>query len=136
VALISNLILSLVRDVANVTIKMDYDITFDEFDRRTNLLYIESWRVIGDDTGQDGDDGPIGDDPLLGVGAFAQFVASNGLAVLHRTRTRTAPWASLDEDAGLPAPADDDEIRAVVTLTPRLPTATSFESAVQVISAP
>jgi hypothetical protein len=136
VAAISNLRLTLARNIANVTITIDYDIVFSDFDRRTNLQYMESWRLIGDDTNQDGDDGPIGDDPVLGVGALSSLVTSNGLTTLHRSRTRTEAWTTLDEDAGLPAPANDDEIRAVVTLTPQLPTAGRFESAAQLISAP
>jgi hypothetical protein len=137
VASITNLTLTVVRNIANVTTTIDYDITFDEFDRRTNLRYLESsWRLIGDDTGQDGDDGMVGDDLVLGEGALTALVSADGLTVRHRTRSRTDAWTSLNEDSALPAPNNDDEIRAVVTLTPQLPITVRRESAAQVVSSP
>jgi hypothetical protein len=55
-------------------------------------------------------------------------VSTNGRATTHRTRTRSIPFENLDEDT-VPFPnAADDEIRAVVTLTPQLPMVTSRES--------
>jgi hypothetical protein len=123
---ISNLNLSVVKDVANAEITVDYDINWDSFDQSTDLEYSEAWKLIGDDTGQDGDNIPVGDDPIsLGLVAIAS-VSSNGNAVTHRTKTRTIAFTSLGEDISAIDP--DDEIRAVVTLIPQLPGTTSRES--------
>jgi hypothetical protein len=46
--------------------------------------------------------------------------------VTHRVKTKTIAFSSLNEDNSAVDP--DDEIRAVVTLTPLLPVATSRES--------
>lgn len=127
-ASVSNMQLSIVKDVANAEITLDYDIMFSSFDQLTNLSYLESWKLIGDDTGQDGDDQAAGDDPInLGL-MLLSTVSSNGQASLHRTKTRTIAWSNLNEDVTAPA-APDDEIRAVVTLQPSLPVTTSRESA-------
>jgi hypothetical protein len=131
-ATISTPQLSLARDVDNAEITVTYTITWSAFDQLTNLSYIESWRLIGDDTGQDGDDLPTGDDAIPMGLVFSPFggLSSNGNATTSRTLTKTIGWDDLDEDVG------DDEIRAVVTLTPLLPTATSRESLASVVTAP
>jgi hypothetical protein len=123
---ISNLNLTVVKDVANAAITVDYDINWNAFDQSTDLEFDEFWKLIGDDTNQDGDNLPIGDDPIsLGLMPIVR-VSSNGQAVTHRTKTRTIAFTNLNEDISTPDP--DDEIRAVVTLTPLLPVATSRES--------
>ena len=78
----------------------------------------------GDDTGQDGDNGPVGDDPIsLGLVPIPLFgISYDGQPTTHRSKSFTIAWTDLNEDP------DDDEIRAVVTLTPQLPVATSRES--------
>ncbi len=129
---ISNLTLSLVKDVANMDVTFEYDIEWDPFDQATDIDYDESWKLIGDDTNQDGDNLPVGDDPIsLGLMPIVR-VSSNGNAVTHRTKTRTIAFSNLDEDTGV---NEDDEIRAVVTLRPLLPVATSRESSMVPVNA-
>ncbi len=124
---INNLTLAVVKDVANALITVDYDIKWDAFDQSTDLEYDESWKLIGDDTNQDGDNLPIGDDPISLGGLMPILrVSSSGQAVTHRTQTKTIAFGNLDEDISIPDP--DDEIRAVVTLRPLLPVSTSRES--------
>jgi hypothetical protein len=123
---ITNLSLVVVKDVANAEITVDYDINWSSFDQQTDLEFDEAWKLIGDDTNQDGDNLPLGDDPIsLGLMPITR-VSSNGQAVTHRTKSRTIAFNQLNEDISIPDP--DDEIRAVVTLTPLLPVATSRES--------
>jgi len=136
-ASVSNIVLSIVRDVANANVTVTYDINWSNFDQLTNLPYTESVRLIGDDSGQDGDNLPAGDDLIL-VGAFPlnPSVSSNGQAVTARTKNFTFAFSSLNEDFLLATLADiDDEIRALVTLSPRLPIAVSAESNVVVVDA-
>jgi hypothetical protein len=122
---INNLTLTVVKDVANAEISAVFDIDWDPFDQATDLDYDETIRLIEDDTSQDGDNLPLGDDPVsLGLVPIVR-VSSNGQAVTNRTRSFTIPFSNLDKDVGV---NEDDEIRAVVTLTPRLPVATSRES--------
>lgn len=133
-ATVANMNLSIVRQVANAEITLTYDIVFSSFDQATDLAYFESWRLIGDDTGQDGEDGVAGDDAIsMGFTAVAT-VSSNGAASIARTKTKTLAWSALNEDTG--ALFSDDEIRAVVTLTPQLPAVTSRESAMVLVTAP
>ena len=125
-ATISNATLSILKDVANAEITFEFDINWDNLDQSTNLQYDGSWKLIGDDTGQDGDGAPVGDDPI-GLGLMPLIrVSSNGQAVTHRVKTKTIAFSVLNEDTSAVDP--DDEIRAVVTLTPLLPVATSRES--------
>ena len=132
-ALVENLTVTVNRDVANADITVEYDIVWDSFDQSTNVPWEETWRLIGDDTGQDGDDGTPGDDNIpLGL-MFVSTVSSNGDASTHRVKSKTIAWATLNEDKLLP-PADDDELRAVVTLTPKLPVAASKESGLVVLN--
>ena len=128
--------LSIVRDVDNAEITVTYTITWSAFDQLTNLSYTETWRLVGDDTGQDGDNAPVGDDPIpLGLVFFPiGGLRSNGQASTARVLTRTIGFADLDEDSN--GGNLDDEIRAVVSLTPALPIATSRESGAVVVTAP
>ena len=50
-ARISNVELSVVEDVANANIEIDYDIDWDSYDQASNQLYQENWKLVGDDTG-------------------------------------------------------------------------------------
>lgn len=116
--------------VANITV--EYDINFSAFDQASNQPYAEVCRLIGDDTGivpaEDGVDDPIPGGtlfPLIPIPPFNQ-VSSNGLATVHKTRTRTLPLSNLNEDTG--AVPNPDELRAVVTLTPVAPAAVKRES--------
>jgi hypothetical protein len=126
----TNMKLTILKDVANADLTFEYDIVWSDFDKATNLLYTEVWGVKEDDTSQDGDDGPAGDDPIsLGLMPLLQ-VSANGAASTHRTFNKTIAYASLGKDNGLPSPDDDEEIRAFVTLTPQLPLASTRESSV------
>ena len=133
-ASVSNLNLTVVRDVANAEITIEYDIIWSNFDQLTNLPYVDSFRLIEDDTNQDGDNLPLGDDPVsLTQLTFVLPISSNGQAVTHRTKTTTLPFANLNKDDS--AGNTDDEIRAVVTLTPKLPVETSRESNLVTVTA-
>jgi hypothetical protein len=124
---ISNVSLSIVKDVANAEIQLAYDIEWDPFEQSSNIPFDEAWKLVGDDTNSDGDNLPLGDDPIsLGLVAITR-VSSNGQAVTHRTKSRTIAFSSLNEDT-FSSGDNDDEIRAVVTLTPQLPAQTSRES--------
>ena len=126
-ASVSNLNLSVVRDVANAEITIEYDIVWSNFDQLTNLPYVDTFRLIEDDTSQDGDNLPLGDDPVsLGVLVAIGPVSSNGQATTHRTKNVTIAFANLNKDDN--GGNLDDEIRAIVTLTPQLPVEISRES--------
>jgi hypothetical protein len=125
-ATISNLNVAVARNVANADVTVTYTINWSPFDQATNLGYLEVWDLIGDDTNQDGDTGPAGDDPIS-LGLTPVFtVSSNGNASTSRSLSKTIAFANLNEDDV--AGNTDDEIRATVTLTPQLPTATTRES--------
>jgi hypothetical protein len=121
--MISNLVLTLTKDIANAEVDVTYRINFSTFDQLTNLAYTESWSLVALDGGVKT---TIFTGPILAAG-----VSSNGNAFLDRTKSTTIPWADLDEDLN-----DDDEIAAVVTLTPRLPTARTAQSATVVVNSP
>ncbi|HOZ58361.1 MAG TPA: hypothetical protein PKY70_09260 [Nakamurella multipartita] len=124
----SNVNLTLLRNVANANATVTYTVNWSAFDQASNLQYVESVRFIGDDTGQDGDTGPVGDDPIsIGLN-FSTLLSANGQATTSRTRSFTFPWANLNEDDVPILGNTDDEIRAVVTLTPQLPVTVTTES--------
>ena len=125
----TNVTLSIAEDVANAIVILDFDITWSLLDRETNLQYTETWRLIGDDTFQDGDDSANpGDDPI-DIGLVAQsIVSANGQSSMHRTKTRTIPFGDLQEDTHAVPGVGDDEIRAVVELRPLLPVLSTRES--------
>lgn len=131
----SNVNLTIVRDVANANATVTYTVNWSAFDRASNLQYLESVRFIGDDTDQDGDTGPAGDDPInIGL-TFSVLLSANGQTTTSRTRSFTFPFANLNEDNVPLLGNTDDEIRAVVTLTPRLPVTINAESNVVVVAA-
>ena len=129
--------MSIVRNVANARVTVTYDITWSNFDQLTNLPYSEIVRLIGDDSGLDGDNLPAGDDPIaIGMFPLNPSVSSNGQAVTPRTKDFTIAFSTLNEDFLLATAADiDDEIRALVTLSPRLPIVVSAESNFVVVDA-
>ena len=132
----TNIVLSIVRNVANANVTVTYNVYWSAFDQSTNLQYTESVRLIGDDTGQDGDNGVVGDDSIFtGLVLFPPVISSNGQAVTARSRTFIFAFANLDEDGTLPAPDNDDEIRALVALTPRLPVPFTAESNLVTVNA-
>jgi hypothetical protein len=128
--------LTLTIDVVNdgpdleARITVEYDIDFSSYDQNSNQPYREVCRLIGDDTGiapaEDGVDDLIPNGQLFPFLLFPGQVASDGKATVHRTRTKTIPLSSLNEDSQ--AGANPDEIRAQVTLSPILPVAVSRES--------
>ena len=134
-ASISNLTLSIVKDVANADVTVEYDISWSSFDQLTNLQYFDACGLIGDDTNQDGDEIVVpGDDKISGGTMPTFLVSAGGQTSTHRKRTLTLAFGNLNED-NFPGADGDDEIRAVVTLTPQLPTTTSRESPVSVVNA-
>jgi hypothetical protein len=120
---------TITKDVANAEIDFEYTIKWSDFDKLTNLQYQETWKLIGDDTGQDGDDTHAGDDSINTGPIEIAFVSPNGASSTKRTKSKTIAYSNLDEDSG------DDEIRAVVSLSPLLPSAVSKESDVVVVNA-
>ena len=76
----SNVNLTILRDVANANATVTYTINWSAFDQASNLQYSESIRFIGDDTGQDGDTGPVGDDPISIGLSFIALLSANGQA--------------------------------------------------------
>lgn len=135
-ATVNNIVLSIVRNVANANVTVTHDVNWSPFDQLTNLQYTETVRLIGDDTGQDGDNGVVGDDSIFtGLVFPIPVVSSNGQAVTARTKSFTFAFTNLNEDGSLPAPDNDDEIRAVVTLTPRLPGPVTAESNLVTVNA-
>lgn len=104
-----------------------YDIVFDSYDQNSNQVYAEVCRLMGDDTIL-GDPPAAGTDDTLGflTPLFFRNTRSDGQPSLSRHWTRTFRLADLDEDRG-PIP-NPDEIRALVTLNPLPPAATSRES--------
>jgi hypothetical protein len=144
-ASVSNLTLAIqvVNNGANLeaNVEVEYDIVFSSFDQNSNQPYTELCRLIGDDTGivpaEDGvDDVIVGGQlfpPPIILPPFNQ-VASNGLAMVHRKRTRTLPLSALNEDQG--AVPNPDELRAQVSLTPVLPIAVSGQSNLVTLNIP
>jgi hypothetical protein len=123
---ITNLDLDLAFDVANVHIKVSYDITWNSYDQASNQPYRETVRLIGDDTGitppEDGTDDSIPNGTLSPV-FFPVTLQSNGAPTLHRSFAKTIARANLNED-----PAGLDEILAVAQLAPVAPAAVRAES--------
>lgn len=129
--------LTITKNVANADVELIYTVNYDDFDVSTNIGYRETYQLRGDDTGQDGDDNGTGDDSVGVTFFFVSPQAANGQASRQRTQTCSLPWATLNEDSGLmTALNNDDEIRAVVTLTPQLPVTAVQESSVRVVTSP
>jgi hypothetical protein len=127
-ASITTPVVTIVRDLANAEVEVKYTINWTEFDRNSNLQYLETWKMIEDDTGQDGDEVPAdGDDPIPQQFGFAAVLSAGGRTSTERTLTRRLAFADFNQDVG------DDEIRAVVTLTPQLPLGIVRESAAVVL---
>ncbi len=113
-AKITNVVLSLTVDIANVNVKVDYDIAWSTYDQASDQPYLESVRLIGDDTGMNPPEDGV-DDILTTISPIFIPVTlrSAGAPTTHRSFTRTIAKASLNED-----PLGTDEIRALVRLTP------------------
>jgi hypothetical protein len=117
-------------DVANVTVSVSYDIQWSAFDQASQLSYLERVELFGDDTQVVGSAEDGVDDRIPSGVLVSQLVSSDGSPTLQRPPfTRTIPLANLNEDLGiLGVNLNPDEIRARVTLTPRLPSVVTRES--------
>ncbi len=124
---IADVELTLGQDVANANFTIRYKINWSELDQVTNLAYTEVVKLVGNDPNRQQDlwTGPI----------LANGISSNGDKTTERVHPAvgdfTIPWTDLDEDPGA-----DDEIVAVVTLTPRLPVPVTAQSAVVTVQSP
>lgn len=108
-------------------VDVTYDISFDEFDQKTDQVYVEVCKLIGDDTGT-GDEPAAGPDDVIGylTPLFFRNTRANGARSLTRHFSKVFRKADLNEDR---APVSNpDEIRALVTLTPVMPSATERQS--------
>ena len=126
---------TITKDFANANFELDYEVDYDDFDVNTNLGYTESWYLIGDDTGQDQDDGSVGDHQLGATRFFSSPQRANGQTSVSRSHAWTYSWATLNEDGGA-AGLNDDEIRAVVKLEPLLPQTSLTESVMRLVLSP
>jgi hypothetical protein len=105
----------------NAQVRVRYTITFSEFDLITNLQYIEKCFIFGDDTNV-GDFLAGGDDPILGGLIFGGLINPNGITSIARDFNRAFSRHTLNEDSGIfRGGGPENEIRAKVELTPRLP---------------
>jgi hypothetical protein len=124
---IDNVELTLQQEVANANFTIEFDINWSELDQVTNLAYTEVVKLVGNDPNRQQD---LFTGPILTTG-----ISSNGEKTTHRVHPAvgdfTIPWSDLDEDPGA-----DDEILAVVTLTPRLPVPVTAQSAVVTVQSP
>lgn len=126
---------TITKNVANMDAVLEYDVDYDDFDQLTNIGYTESWYLIGDDTGQDQDDGAVGDSQLGATRMFSNPQHSNGQASVSRAHAWSYAWTTLNEDGGA-AGLNDDEIRAVVKLVPLLPVTSTTESVMRLVTSP
>ena len=108
-------------------VEVAYDITFDDFDQKSNQPYVEVCRLVGDDTVA-GDPPDAAPDETIGfmTPLFFRSTRSDGKPSISRKFTKTFRMRDLDEDRG--TVPDPDEIRAVVTITPVVPSASARES--------
>jgi hypothetical protein len=120
---IDNLQLSVQRDVGNGEITVDYDINWPKFAQLTDLAYQERVELAGVDSS--------GNTTLFVFPMLVNGISPNGDDTTHRTRTATIDFDDLNEDS-----AGDDELAAVVTLTPLLPAQVSAQSPQVVVSSP
>jgi len=108
-------------------VEVSYQITFDDFDQKSNQPYVEVCRLVGDDTVIGDQPSAAPDDPIgFMTPLFFRSTRADGKPTLNRKFTKTFRMADLDEDRG--TVPDPDEIRAMVSLTPILPTAAARES--------
>lgn len=109
-ASISNVILTANINVSNANINVTYQLTGSAFDVTSGQPYKEVVKLIS----LDPPDGPENNKDIPnGLITDAVVVFSNTTPI-NRTRSKTMAKADLDEDS----PQQQDEIRAIVTLTP------------------
>ena len=85
---------TITRDTANADVELDYTVNYDEFDVESNIGYHETYKLIGDDTNQDGDDGAPGDNQVGVTFFFVSPQRANDRPASSATRTWTLPWAT------------------------------------------
>ena len=107
----------------NALIEVFYGVLAETRDLATQQPYREICRLIGDDTPGDGADDTVAGGTLFNT--ITVFTESS--QEFTRVLKRTLPLSNLDEDIGELFP-DDDEIRAVVSLTPLEPAVRTRES--------
>ncbi len=112
---------------ASAKVEVSYQVNFDDFDQKSNQPYVEVCRLVGDDT-LAADPAETAPDETIGflTPLFFRSTRSDGKPSLMRNFTKTFRMRDLDEDRGT-AP-DPDELRAVVALTPIVPSGTTRES--------
>lgn len=108
--------------VTQFDIQLGYTIVWDPFSQATNLAFSERWELVGVD-------GTTTTTLWTGPLSIAGL-RSNGNASTDRTQHATVSATVLDED-----PSAQDEIAAVITLTPLLPYPTSGQSNTVSVSA-
>lgn len=105
------------------TVRVDYEITFNGFDKSIDQPYTEIVRLIGDDTGVAGDPAAAAPDDVVVSALVVATVRASMIAApattLKRSHSREVRTSLLNEDT-TDAP-NADEIRALVTLNPQLP---------------
>lgn len=91
-----------------------YTVRYDAYDQASNQQYRESWRLVGVDAHEGGDDDTLQTTPAAQPPVI---FGSDGAATARRQIVIQRDLADLDED-----PNSTDEIKVEVILTPQLPT--------------
>jgi hypothetical protein len=120
--IVSAVALTITRVGENAVAKVAYVIEGDIEDSSSGQTYLEVCRLIGDDTPGDGIDDVISRGEMLRTTTIL-----GPHTRIERALTITLPAINLDEDRGGNF-LETDEIRALVTLTPLLPTSQRKES--------
>lgn len=124
-ASVSSVNLSIGIEGASARVRVRYTVYFDDFDRRSNLSYFEKCEIYEDDTNV-GDSPFAGGDDTVPRGTIAsRVIRSNGNTSIVRDYTKLFSRDELDHDGW---PDGQDDIRARVKLTARLPTSRTRES--------
>lgn len=122
-------------DVANATVDVHFTINYSRSDQDANTPYRMVCTLLGDDPGgefgEDAVDDVISNGTLTPAGG--QVIRSDGLETQQFDLHTTLALSDLDED--LIGSADPDDIKARVTLTPILPSASSAESNIRRVTA-
>ena len=86
--MISNVVLTLTKDVANAEVDVTYRINWSAFDQLTNLKYTESWSLVALD-------GAVKTTLFTGP-TLISGISSNGDASTDRAKSTRIPWSDLD----------------------------------------
>jgi hypothetical protein len=119
-------------DVANATVDVHVEVTYSRSDKDANTPYEMVCTLLGDD--DLGDIGEAPADDVIPNGTLTplggQTIRADGLDVQAFDFNKTLALQDLDEDSAA-LPANADEIKAHVQLTPIAPRATEAESNVR-----